>query len=252
MHLAGKDHYTFLGLNTSGVFETGHELLLGGTLMPPASADVTFEIEHPDGFTETMSKTANRLGGVSPPRPIAMEKPGVYKVSVDIETTNQAGETVRGDVVGSGDGEILYFVVEYKLASSDSWTTVTNELQPQARYSIRGLQPNTHYELKVTAHNHAGSTTIKYPTSTLAVNYSGDSPYGDHGSSRIRRVLMGLGMKSLLLIVISSLCLVLASIGVCVCLRKSELLHKYTNQHFAFHKKIERQTSILFFHLMTM
>ena len=80
--------------------------------MPPASADVTFEIEHPDGFTETMSKTANRLGGVSPPRPIAMEKPGVYKVSVDIETTNQAGETVRGDVVGSGDGEILYFVLD--------------------------------------------------------------------------------------------------------------------------------------------
>ncbi len=112
MHLAGKDHYTFLGLNTSGVFETGHELLLGGTLMPPASADVTFEIEHPDGFTESMSKRANRLGGVSPPRPIAMEKPGVYKVSVDIETTNQAGETVRGDVVGSGDGEILYFVLD--------------------------------------------------------------------------------------------------------------------------------------------
>ena len=38
---------------------------------------------------------------------------------------------------------------------------VTNDLQPQARYSIRGLTPNTNYELKVTAHNHAGSTTIR-------------------------------------------------------------------------------------------
>ena len=112
MHMAGKDHFTFLGLNTSGVFETGHELLLGGTLMPPAAADVTFTISHPSGFVETMEKRANRLGGVSPPRPITMEEPGVYKVKVDIETENQAGEIVKGDVVGSGDGEILYFVLD--------------------------------------------------------------------------------------------------------------------------------------------
>ena len=32
----------------------------------------------------------------------------------------------------------------------------------------------------------------------------------------------GVGLKSILLIVVSSLCLFLASVGVCVCLRKSE------------------------------
>ena len=57
--------------------------------------------------------------------------------------------------------EILYFVIEYKMASADNWITVTNDLQPQARYSIRGLAPNTDYELKVTAHNHAGSTSMR-------------------------------------------------------------------------------------------
>ena len=110
-------------------------------------------------------------------------------------------------------------------------TAVTNDLQPQARYSIRGLTPNTDYDLKVTAHNHAGSTTIRYSTATLPVNYSGAAQYGGDGSgsdgagSRFGRALMGLGLKSLLLILVSSICLVLASIGVCVCLRKSETVY---------------------------
>ena len=101
---------------------------------------------------------------------------------------------------------------------------MTNDLQPQARYSIRGLTPNTEYDLKVTAHNHAGSTTIRYSTATLPVNYSGAAQYGHGDGNSFSRVLMGLGVRSILLIVVSSLCLVFASIGVCVCLRKSEHL----------------------------
>lgn len=78
---------------------------------------------------------------------------------------------------------ILYFVVEYRLHDSDTWTTgmvefverhvlrkpidwqfsplpiVINDLPPQAKYSIRGLLANTKYQLKITAHNHAGSTS---------------------------------------------------------------------------------------------
>ena len=57
--------------------------------------------------------------------------------------------------------QILYFVIEYKLASAESWTTVTNDLLPQPRYSIRGLIPDTKYHLKITAHNHAGSSSAQ-------------------------------------------------------------------------------------------
>lgn len=81
--------------------------------------------------------------------------------------------------------QILYFVIEYKLHTVDTWTTgkeerleiaqntnftdklsvslsVTNDLLPQPRYSIRGLMSDTLYDLKVTAHNHAGSTSLRY------------------------------------------------------------------------------------------
>jgi hypothetical protein len=114
--MAGHDHYMFLGLNTSGVYSVGHELLLGGTLMPPAPADVHFDIEFPSGRKEVLDGRANQLGGFSPPRAIVMDEPGVYRVKLDISRENAAGEVVTGDVVGSGDGEILYFALPEEAA----------------------------------------------------------------------------------------------------------------------------------------
>ena len=111
VQMAGQDHYSFLGLNTSGVYEVGHDLLLGGTLMPPAPADVRMEVTWPSGKKQVLEGRANELGGVKPPAPIHMDEPGVYEVSVDITNTNQAGEEVHGDVVGSGDGKFLYFAL---------------------------------------------------------------------------------------------------------------------------------------------
>lgn len=66
---------------------------------------------------------------------------------------------------------------------------------------------------------------LRYSVSTLAENYSGAAPY-ENGSSHIHNVFMGLGVRTILLILVSSICLVLSSIGVCVCLRKSELNEK--------------------------
>ena len=111
VQMAGQDHYAFLGLNTSGVYEVGHDLLLGGTLMPPAPADVTIDVTWPSGKTQRLQGRANDLGGFKPPAPVHMDEPGVYEVDVDIVTTNAAGEEVHGDVVGSGDGKILYFAL---------------------------------------------------------------------------------------------------------------------------------------------
>ena len=59
----------------------------------------------------------------------------------------------------------------------------------------------------------------RYDTSTLAENYSGAAHYGNEED--LNQVLRGIGLRSVLLILVSSLCLVLASIGVCICLRKS-------------------------------
>ena len=65
----------------------------------------------------------------------------------------------------------------------------------------------------------------RYTTATLAENYSGAAHYGNNAGagSDFDHVIKGIGLRSVLLILVSSLCLVLASIGVCICLRKSRL-----------------------------
>ena len=133
---------------------------------------------------------------------------------------------------------------------------MTNNLQLQDVYSIRGLNHGTTYDLKarlnttsnilqrgetpnncwnisqVTAHNHAGSTTQLYTFTTL-------NAFGHPALSRggLAGVLEGLGLRASLSIVISILCLVLASLGVCFCIRKSEwklrlILSRFFSQPF--------------------
>ena len=65
---------------------------------------------------------------------------------------------------------------------------------------------------------------FRYDTATLAENYSGAAHYGNEAGDNLG-VLNGIGLRSVLLILVSSLCLVLASIGVCICLRKSNFLN---------------------------
>ena len=98
---------------------------------------------------------------------------------------------------------------------------MTNNLELQDLYSVRGLSPATAYDLKVTAHNHAGSTTSLYQFTTL--DAQGAAPAGlARGSGSLGSLLAGLGFRASLSILVSVLCLVLASIGVCFCIRKSK------------------------------
>ena len=140
----------------------------------------------------------------------------------DFLVSNSSFVTLKLDAWMDHRCPIEYYVVEYKLHHEDTYNLVTNSLQPQPRYSIRGLMADTKYDVKVTAHNQAGSTSNTYLARTLAENYSGAAQYGKGGDGG--RVLNGLGLRSILLIVVSSLCLLFASAGVCFCLRKSKCL----------------------------
>ncbi|XP_062708655.1 cell adhesion molecule Dscam2 isoform X6 [Aedes albopictus] len=75
---------------------------------------------------------------------------------------------------------ILYFVVQYRsMANSldDEWHLASNALKMQRRYTVAGLLPSTLYQLKVEAHNVAGSTTAEYNFVTLTKD--GDPPPPD-------------------------------------------------------------------------
>ncbi|GAB6026606.1 Down syndrome cell adhesion molecule-like protein 1 [Chamberlinius hualienensis] len=65
---------------------------------------------------------------------------------------------------------ILYFVVEHKRRENRTWTLVSNNVQPQQmQFAIPDLSAATWYNLRMTAHNTAGSTVAYYDFATLTV-----------------------------------------------------------------------------------
>ncbi|SPP85596.1 blast:Down syndrome cell adhesion molecule-like protein Dscam2 [Drosophila guanche] len=67
-----------------------------------------------------------------------------------------------------GGCPILYFSIEFKLhESSTEWIIVSNKVETNARYNIGDLDPGTAYNLRVTAHNNAGSTHKEFYFKTL-------------------------------------------------------------------------------------
>ena len=62
-----------------------------------------------------------------------------------------------------GGCHILYFVIEYKPRSKADWMLVSNNVNMQKeQYTILDLQPDISYNLRVTAHNSAGSSFQEY------------------------------------------------------------------------------------------
>nr|CAD7602204.1 unnamed protein product [Timema genevievae] len=71
------------------------------------------------------------------------------------------------------DCPILYFVVESRRdgpTNENEWRLVSNNILPQQRFPLVDLTPGTRYFLRVTGHNHAGSTLAEYDFTTLSPN----------------------------------------------------------------------------------
>ncbi|XP_076034195.1 cell adhesion molecule Dscam1-like isoform X3 [Oratosquilla oratoria] len=68
-----------------------------------------------------------------------------------------------------GGCPITSLVVEYKERGSSTWTLVSNHVKwdNTSEFVVLDLQPATHYTLRVTAHNSAGSSVATYPFTTL-------------------------------------------------------------------------------------
>uniref|UniRef100_T1IUI6 Down syndrome cell adhesion molecule-like protein Dscam2 n=1 Tax=Strigamia maritima TaxID=126957 RepID=T1IUI6_STRMM len=121
------------------------------------------------------------------------------------------------DAWTSGGCPILYFVVEYKEKEKDTWTLVSNNVKAiQDRFSILDLKPGTWYNLRVTAHNSAGSAVAQYDFFTLTSYGAATVPpmmASDQESSLSSKHKIGIS------IITSVLILVAAIIMVCCCRR---------------------------------
>lgn len=101
-------------------------------------------------------------------------------------TNNSTSVTCWLDSWGDGGCGILYFVIECRQYGRSQWNMVANHVAPTERiYTVADLQPATKYQLRVTAHNNAGSTMAMYNFTTLTpqgVLYASDmhTPVAPH------------------------------------------------------------------------
>nr|XP_053630323.1 cell adhesion molecule Dscam2-like [Cherax quadricarinatus] len=81
---------------------------------------------------------------------------------------NSTSVLVHLSTWGDGGCPILYYVIEYRASSSRDWISVANNVAANEKtYVIRDLTPATRYSVRVTAHNHAGSSVATYDVKTL-------------------------------------------------------------------------------------
>ncbi|XP_037873453.1 cell adhesion molecule Dscam2 isoform X2 [Bombyx mori] len=86
-------------------------------------------------------------------------------------TLNTTTVTVWLDSWGDGGCGILYFVIEYREMSQPQWRLVSNSVQATERvFSVSGLTPAAHYQLRITAHNNAGHALALYNFTTHSLS----------------------------------------------------------------------------------
>ncbi|XP_064213100.1 cell adhesion molecule Dscam2 isoform X2 [Tribolium castaneum] len=123
------------------------------------------------GTTYHLYLTAHNIVGSSPASHSLQARtqghpPGVPPASSFI-TPNSTSVLLRLHVWPDNGCPILYFILQYRKASSSQWILVSNALKPQKRTSITGLTPATKYVVKLEAHNIAGFATEEFVFMTL-------------------------------------------------------------------------------------
>ncbi|XP_022240089.1 Down syndrome cell adhesion molecule-like protein Dscam2 isoform X2 [Limulus polyphemus] len=110
----------------------------------------------------------------------------------------------------SGGCPVSYFVIQYKAEVSKDWIVVSERIFPQTlTYIIGGLTPATWYQLRVVAHNDAGSTRADYSYVTL--------PLSSQTSSTATSNSLPFYTNLAIIIPVIVACVILAVVVVIVC-----------------------------------
>ncbi|XP_070509703.1 cell adhesion molecule Dscam1 isoform X3 [Chironomus tepperi] len=135
-----------------------------------------------------------------------------------IITNNSTTVTCWLDSWGDGGCGISYFVIECRMAGRSHWNMIASHIAPTERtYTVTDLIPATKYQLKITAHNNAGSTTAIYDFTTLTAQ--GLIYNVDHSSIKPEDTLLSTNHRIIIPIVLSILILI-GLVGTVLIIRK--------------------------------
>ncbi|XP_015171256.1 PREDICTED: Down syndrome cell adhesion molecule-like protein Dscam2 isoform X7 [Polistes dominula] len=123
------------------------------------------------GNTYQLYLTSHNKIGSSPSSPVLSvrtqgQAPGIPP-SAAFLNPNSTSLVLRLHVWPDNGCPILYFVIQYRPATDFHWTLVSNSVKMQRRFIVTHLTPSTVYQLKVEAHNVAGSNQAEFSFVTL-------------------------------------------------------------------------------------
>ncbi|XP_072747750.1 dscam family member AbsCAM isoform X4 [Anoplolepis gracilipes] len=130
------------------------------------------------GNTYQLYLTSHNKIGSSPPSPVLSvrtqgQAPGIPPAAAFI-SPNSTTLVLRLHVWPDNGCPIKYFVIQYRPMNEFHWTLVSNNVKMQRRFVVTNLTPSSVYQLKVEAHNVAGSNQAEFTFVTLTKE--GDSP----------------------------------------------------------------------------
>uniref|UniRef100_A0A1B0D296 Down syndrome cell adhesion molecule n=1 Tax=Phlebotomus papatasi TaxID=29031 RepID=A0A1B0D296_PHLPP len=191
------------------------------------------------GSTYQIYLTASNKIGISPPSTTLHVRtqgqlPGVPATSA-LLAPNSTSVLLRLHAWPDNGCPILYFVLQYRsLADSDDnkWILVSNALKPQRKFTITGLTPSTLYQLKMEAHNVAGSSDADLNFVTLTKD--GDPPPPDLVQRGHRTITFYSDMKFIIPIIVTAS-------GIICTMALSVLCYKFRQNSRARKEALENQ-----------
>ncbi|XP_014291200.1 cell adhesion molecule Dscam2 isoform X4 [Halyomorpha halys] len=112
----------------------------------------------------------NKLGTSQPSRPLSVRTQGQYPgvpPPAHFLAPNSTSVVLRLHVWPDNGCPITSFVVRYKTINEQEWLLVSNNVQPQKKFTVSGLLSSTEYILQVEAYNVAGSSVGEFQFYTL-------------------------------------------------------------------------------------
>ncbi|XP_015430998.1 PREDICTED: Down syndrome cell adhesion molecule-like protein Dscam2 [Dufourea novaeangliae] len=123
------------------------------------------------GNTYQLYLTSHNKIGSSPASPVLSvrtqgQAPGI-PTAASFLSPNSTTLVLRLHVWPDNGCPILYFVIQYRPINEFHWMLVSNSVKMQRRFVVTNLQPSSVYQLKVEAHNVAGSNQAEFTFVTL-------------------------------------------------------------------------------------
>ncbi|XP_011638391.1 Down syndrome cell adhesion molecule-like protein Dscam2 isoform X6 [Pogonomyrmex barbatus] len=123
------------------------------------------------GNTYQLYLTSHNKIGSSPSSPVLSvrtqgQAPGIPPAAAFL-SPNSTTLVLRLHVWPDNGCPIKYFVIQYRPINEFHWTLVSNNVKMQRRFVVTNLTPSSVYQLKVEAHNVAGSNQAEFTFVTL-------------------------------------------------------------------------------------